>query len=300
MRKNLFLSIFFGLLATSGLIFFQKQLEIFVFDSFFNQPHELLLAQISSTFQPNNKEPAPELQAEAVVSLKIDKNGREKVLVGKNINEILPIASLTKLMTALVAMENYSDLSEKILISKEAVLQNGDAGQLKVGESVSTENLIYMTLIESGNDAAFALAEKTGIQQFLEKMNLKAKELKMLNTHFSNPTGLDGNENYSTGEDLLKLIKYIILNQPRIFEITSLHSVEIFNEDGSLHHSAVNTDELLGKIPGIIGSKTGFNEEALGCLILIVKSPSSGYFLNVLLGSPDRFGEMEKLVNWET
>ncbi len=314
--KDVFLIFFLGLLITGWLIFFQKQIEIFAFDYFSNKQEEIFLAQISQNAP--KKEPAKtslplEFQAKSILSLKIDKNAKEITLYKKNINEILPIASLTKLMTALIVLENYGpDFSEKIPISKEAVLQEGDYGKLKVSETMSMENLLYSILIESSNDAAYALAEKmdsasspqvgsisppqTGVQQFLDKMNLKAKELGMINTNFANPTGLNGNENYSTSEDLVKLIKYIILNQPRIFEITSKSSIEILNEDGSLHHLALNTDELLDKIPGIVGGKTGYNEEALGCLVLVLKNSTGEYLINIILGSPDRFTEMKKLI----
>jgi len=306
--KNVFLIFFLGLLITGWLIFFQKQLEIFVFDTTYNQLPEILVANISQDV-PKQKTPTPiiipEFQAKSVFSFRVNQK-EENVIYQKNIQEKLPIASLTKLMTAVIAIENYP-LDEKITISKEAVLQEGDFGKLKVGETMSVENLLYLSLIESSNDAAYALAEKmgsinspqVGIQQFLEKMNVKAKNLGMLDTSFANPTGLNGSENYSTSYDLAKLIKHIIFNYPQILEITSKVSAEILNEDGSLHHLALNTNELIGKIPNIIGGKTGYNEEANGCLVLVLKNKNGDYLINIILGSPDRFTEMEKLINWK-
>ena len=306
-RKEIVSVMILSLLIVSWLIFFQKQLEIFVFNSFFNKPSEILLANISQNI-PQQETPkpieTPEFQAKSVLSLKINEINNEEILYQKNIQEKLPIASLTKLMTAVIVLENYDSasspqdpLDEKILISKEAVAQQTDIGKLIIGESVSIKNLLNSMLIESSNDAAYALAEKIGVEPFLEMMNSKARELKLLNTNFSNPTGLDGNKNLSTSEDLAKLVKYIIQNHPEILEITSKVSTEILNDDGTLHHLAVNTNELLGKIPNIIGGKTGYNEEAMGCLILLLEKENN-YLINIILGSPDRFAEMEKLVNW--
>ncbi len=319
--KTIILSVIFYL-ALAGLIFFNKQTENFIFSLLGNKSPEFSTADISQNIQketsitpapsvsqspaiPVYGEPVePTFQAQSAVSLKVNNLGSEQILYQKNIQEKLPIASLTKLMTALIVLENYQ-LNERIQISKKAILQEGEAGNLKVGESLSVEKLLDIALIESSNDAAYALSEKidstglpqTGEEQFLARMNLKAKELGMVSTNFLNPTGLNGNENYSSGEDLIKLVKYITQNQPKIWETTLKVSTEILNEDGTLHHLAINTNELLSKIPGIIGGKTGYNEEAEGCLILILKDKNGdGYFINIILGSPDRFGEMQKLL----
>ena len=331
-KKNIVLLIILSLVIVFWLIFFQKQLEIFLFDSYFDKPSEILVAQVSQNYENSSRSinrtrtvldilKTPEFQAKSVLSLKIDSTGKEEIIFQRNIKDILPIASLTKLMTAVIVFENYGStgspqdpIDEKIIISKEAVVQESDRGNLKVEESVSIKNLLTSMLIESSNDAAYALAEnmdsinspqvdstsslQVGIDQFLEKMNLKAKELGMLNSNFSNPTGLDGTTNYSTSEDLVKLVKYILLNYPQIWEITSKVSAEILNDDGTLHHFAINTNELLSKIPNVIGGKTGYNEEALGCLILLLKNTNGDYLINIILGSPDRFTEMETLINW--
>lgn len=305
-RKDIISLIFLGLIIISNLFFLQRQLEIFLFDVI-SQPSNILVAQVNQDIKafsseensptPLTKPAIPEFGAKSVISLIINQDGSEKILYQKSIQERLPIASLTKLMTALVSVENYF-LNQKIEISQEAVSQEGDAGKLIVGESISVKNLLFALLIESSNDVAFALAENINLKQFIEKMNLKAAELGMLNTNFVNATGLNGSENYSTIEDLVKLMRYIIWKQPQILEISSKNSVEILNEDGTLHHISVNTNELLGKISGIIGGKTGFNEEALGCLILVLKNENQEYSINIILGSPDRFSEMENLINW--
>ncbi len=248
-----------------------------------------------------------EIESESAISVEVDNRGNEKVLFEKNPQKSLPIASLTKLMTALVIFdldETYNFL-QLIKITKEAVGQEGSSkyGDLRVGESLLAKDLLYKMLIESSNDAAFALTEPIGKEAFVGLMNLYAKELGLENTHFVNPTGLESNtleepNNISTTRDLVKLARYIIENYPQIFEITTHQSYEFLKPDGSLHHFiAQNTNELLGEIPGIIGGKTGWEIEAEGCLLLIIKHPKGNYFINVILGSNDRFAEMRKIID---
>jgi len=161
-------------------------------------------------------------------------------------------------------------------------------------EEEETAELLLSLLIESNNEAADDLAEIIGEKSFLELMNLKAKELGMENTHFTNPNGLDPEEpdeslNYSTAEDLVKLTKYITLEQPLLWEISTIQGFE----------NMENTNELLGQIPGIIGGKTGETPLAGKCLILVVQAPKNkGFLVNVILNSEDRFEEMKKLISW--
>ncbi|HHE76437.1 MAG TPA: D-alanyl-D-alanine carboxypeptidase, partial [Candidatus Parcubacteria bacterium] len=218
-----------------------------------------------------------------------------------------PIASVTKLMTSLVVFdlkETYN-LNQIIKISKEAVSQEGDSrwGGLKVGENLSVKNLLYMALIESNNDAAFALTEPVGEKAFVDLMNLNARKIGLKNTRFFNPTGLEPDDlsdpiNYSSAYDLARLAEYILNNYPKIFEITENESISILKPDGSLHHFIPeNTNRLLEVVPGVIGGKTGWAPRASGCLVLVIKNPKKdGCFINVVLGSRDRFGDMKKII----
>lgn len=250
-----------------------------------------------------------EIKARAVISVKIDVQGNEKILFEKNSQQLLPIASLSKLMTALVIfdLDETYNFSQLITITKEAVEQEGNSkyGDLKAGESLSVENLLYIMLIESSNDAAFALAEP---KEFVGLMNIYAKKLGLKNTYFVNPTGLDPDDlrnspNYSTIEDLVKLTKYIMGNYPQIFEITTNRSYEVLMPNGLTHHFiSENTNKLLGEFANwrtkIIGGKTGWSLSASGCLLLVTKNPKNdSYFINIILGAKDRFGEMKKLIN---
>ncbi len=234
-----------------------------------------------------------EIDAKAVISVKVDSQGNEKILFEKNSEEPLPIASLTKLMTALVVFdlnETYYP-SQLITITKEAVLQEGSSkySDLRIGEELSVEELLHIMLIESSNDAAFALSQPLGQEGFEGVMDLYARNLGLLNTQFANPTGLESDnpeapKNFSTAKDLSKLAKYILKNYPQIFEITNKRSYEVLKPDGSVHHFIPqNTNELLGEIPEIIGGKTGWSPEAGGCLLLVLKnSRDNNYYINVI------------------
>ena len=270
-------------------------------------------AQISQPFQQivevkipeKSQKPNLDLQVKAAISVLVDSQSGEgkKVLFKKNSNEKLAIASLTKLMTANIVLENY-DLSREIKISEEAVLQEGEAGKLTAGKIFSVEYLLYPLLMESSNDAAYALANDcNGMteEKFVELMNLKAGDLGLENTYFVNSTGLDPKEanhstNYSTAEDLVKLTKYL-LKKPLIWEILATPKFSLYGPE------LINTNGLLGKIPNIVGGKTGFTDQAGGCMLLVSKNKGESFLINVILGAPSssaRIEEMEKLINWLT
>lgn len=167
-----------------------------------------------------------------------------------------------------------------------------------------------MTLIESSNDGAEALAEKMGREEFIFKMNKKAEELGMKNTRFVNPTGLDvftdssqkdfKETNVSTPSDLEKLVVYILKNYPLIPQILSLSEKEIISSSG-FKHKLINTNILLKENSAYLWGKTGYTKEANGCIILILKNYSAdggGYIINVITGASDRFSEARKLQSW--
>lgn len=243
--------------------------------------------------------PEFEIPAKSAISFLVDNIGREKILFEKELDKKLPIASITKLMTAKVVFDNY-DLSKEITISKEAIAQEENFGKLNAGQTLSVKYLLYPLLIESSNDAAFALAnDYDGYTEkyFVGLMNEKSQKLYMTNTRFFNSTGLESDApnpdiNYSTARDLSKLAKSL-LGEFLLWEISATQKFSVYGPE------LINTNELLGKVPGIVGGKTGYAEKAGGCLLLLIKAPNEkGYVINVILGSDNRFGEMEKLVNW--
>ena len=234
----------------------------------------------------------------------------EKILFKKNKSRRMPIASLTKLMTASVVLENY-DLSHLLEISEEAVLQDEERGQLQVGEILSVENLLYIMLIESSNDAAYALSEIIGEESFVKLMNHKARDIGLENTYFGNAAGLDPENpadliNYSTAEDLVKLTEYLLENQPLVWKILSFEEFDLYRPDGKFHHKLENTNEFLKEdVPlidkretKIIGGKTGWTPQANGCFLLVLQPTSSNYLIYVILSSNDKFEEMRELIDW--
>lgn len=251
--------------------------------------------------------PKPDLDiaAKSALAIKLE-NGKAQPIFQKNSRERQPIASLSKLLTALVVLENYQ-LTDQTEISKMAVAQEEDTGQLKAGERLTVEALLYSALIESSNDAAYALSDIIGQEAFVDLCNLTAQKIGLQGTHFVNVNGLiiDGKtgqeaENYSTASDLAVLAEYILENQPMLWEILAKQQYELLTADGVFHHTAFTTNELLAKTPNMLAGKTGWTETAGGCLLAIMKSGKPNtFYINVILGSDDRFGEMQKLINWQ-
>lgn len=243
-----------------------------------------------------------EIKARAAISVEINQNGDKKFLFKKDSKKILAIASLTKLITALISLENY-DLDQKVKISQKTAVVEGNLGYYRTEESFYVKDLLYPLLMESSNEAAQALAEIVGENKFVKLMNLKAQELNLENTYFLNPTGLDPDESgispsYSTAEDLA-IFSGHLLKQPLIWEILNTEERELHTADGIFHHRIKNTNELLGENHKILGGKTGWTPMAGECLLLVLENPKNNSFLvNIILASPDRFSEMTKMIDW--
>lgn len=244
---------------------------------------------------------SPDITAKGVLVTLTDLEN-DKFLFEKDPGKQLHIASITKLMTALIVLEEYN-LDEEIIISEEAFLQ--DNFGFYPGETYKVKDLLYSALIGSSNTAAYALAEKRNLynydktaEPFVLKMNQKAKELGMNKTYFSNPTGLDSNQsNYSTTKDLLILTKNLI-NYPIIWEILSTKEFTLKTSDGAFKKEITNTNELLfGENNNIIGGKTGYTVKAGKCLLLVFEKDNY-YLITIILGSSDHFGETKTLINW--
>ncbi len=240
------------------------------------------------------------INARGAIAVTIDGYGNETVLFDKDSEKILPIASITKLLSALVVFdlkETYN-MNDFIRIEKESAEQIG-IKVLREGEYMRVEDLVYVSLINSSNDTAHALASIITEEAFVDLMNIYAREIGLNNTYFINSTGLDDddNYNYSTAEDLVKLSRFILENYPEIFEITSYRKHSILNRDGLLRHTAVNTNILLDEFSQIIGGKTGWTVRSKGTLVIIMENPNGkGYLINVVLGANDRFKEMRELI----
>jgi len=288
----------------------QKNLEDFLFWGKIANNPQLLAAQIIQEDKLEQLKPIRnwqvanlEIEAKSSISVLVDLQGNQEILFDKDSDEKLPIASLTKLITADIVLEHY-DLSQIIEISHQAVGEEGNSGEFKIGETLTVENLLYSLLIESSNDAAEALTEVIGKDAMVDLMNLETKAIGMENTRFFNPTGLEpdnpnGPINYSSTKDLETFAAYLLKTNSKILEISTFSEYNLYSPEGIFHHKLTNTNELLGEFSGIIGSKTGWTPQAQGCLLLAIKAPqNNGVIVNVILGSPDRFGEMKELINW--
>lgn len=304
MRIYLFLIAFIlSSLFWWGANLFQKNLERFFYANIGQPFEEMIIVQVPEKVQ----KPPLELNVKSAISLKINKTGKEKILFQKNPEEILPIASLTKLMTAIIILDLYpSDLENTwITVSPEAANQENVPlyGNLMTGERFNLKKLLNLTLIYSSNDSAFALAEVIGLENFVERMNQKTKELGLKNTHFINPTGLDPENlyyhlpnreyfNYSTAKDLGVLAKSILKDYPIIFDISL--KKESFPVRNGLF------DLFLPENFRLIGGKTGYTLEAGECFLVVFQDEKGALFLNLILGAQKgtRIEEMQKLIDW--
>ncbi len=187
------------------------------------------------------------------------------ILFGKNENKQVKMASTTKIMTAIVIIENY-DLNKEITVSKKAAGTGGSRLGLRTGDKITVHDLLYGLLLRSGNDAAVALAETVGgsIEGFAELMNQKAKELNLKNTHFESPHGLDSDGHYTTAYELALITDYALQNSTFAKIVgTKNYTITINGYPKAL----TNTNELLGNLNGVYGVKTGFTNGANRCLV---------------------------------
>lgn len=208
----------------------------------------------------------PKLNAR--VGLIFDRNSK-KILYEKNGLKQVPMASTTKIMTAIVVLEN-SNLNDIVTISKKAAGTGGSRLGLKINDKITVHDLLYGLMLKSGNDAAVALAEHVGggIEGFADMMNKKASEMGLVNSYFVTPHGLDQDRHYTTAYELACMADYA-LNIPKFKEIVNSKSYNItINARSSL---IGNTNELLGSINGVYGVKTGFTNGAGRCLVTACK-----------------------------
>lgn len=210
------------------------------------------------------------------------------VLWGKNENTPVPMASTTKIMTALVMMEQIGAdrLNEEVTVSQEAANTIGSRLGLHTGDKITYNDLLYGLMLCSGNDAAVEIAISTAgsVANFAELMNKKAEELGLENTHFVTPHGLDRDEHYTTALELAKITDCAMKN-PKIAQViaTKQYTVTINGYPKTIS----NTNELLGYLEGVNGVKTGYTSKAGRCLVTSVNR--EGFeIITVVLGADTR------------
>lgn len=217
-----------------------------------------------------------------------------RILYEKQADESTLIASITKIMTAIIAIES-GDLNDKVTISENAALTEGSSIYLKKGEKVLLKDLLYGLMLRSGNDAAVAISEYIGgsEQSFVLLMNEKAKWLGMTHTHFDNPHGLDSDTHYSSARDMAILMKYASENET-FNEISSTKSYK-----GSVNdYSWVNKNKLLTHLyDHSTGGKTGFTKAA-GRTLVSTAEQNGQALIAVTINAPDDWRDHMHLFEW--
>lgn len=248
-------------------------------------------------FNTNGNDVKLDAKSALLYDLKADRN-----LFEKNSTERLPIASLTKVLTAIVVWEKFSP-NDQVTVQESAIKVDGERQDLFINETISVKNLLQLMIIESSNDAAYALkdyAASKGIN-LVEEMNAKAVALGMNNTHVEDSAGLN-DSGYSTAADLVKAVRYG-LRYDALWSFSRESTTTVTSTDGTISHVLKSTNQLLGSLADIVGGKTGYTDSALGCIILIVdvpgNSPAGGdRMIAVVLGSHSRFEDMKNLISW--
>jgi D-alanyl-D-alanine carboxypeptidase (penicillin-binding protein 5/6) len=217
-------------------------------------------------------------------------NQTGNVLFGLNTTEKKPIASLVKIMTALIAIE-HKNLDEEIVVSENAASIGENSMGVSQGETYSLRELLYGMMLNSGNDSATAIAEGVAgdVKTFVRWMNIKAMELGLSNTYFADPDGLD-DSSYSTVEELAKLAHYA-LEYPDFREIVKTVEQEYSYSEKHKYIYLYNQTNLLTTYPGVLGVKTGFTEEAGLCLVTFSVNEGKE-LIGVVFNSIDRKGDM--------
>ncbi|MFH0943355.1 MAG: D-alanyl-D-alanine carboxypeptidase family protein [Candidatus Beckwithbacteria bacterium] len=271
-----------------------------------NDYYQLDLSQSKPLVRPTNyqflplsdypvkidNQPAPFITSRSAII--IDASSKT-ILYAKNPDLKLLPASTTKIMTALVALDNYqlNDILTINEIQTEPVVM-----KLEPGEKISVENLLYGLLVGSANDAALALAQNYpgGESNFIIAMNQKAIDLHLTSTQFTNPVGFDNFGQYTTVHDL-SLLTAIAMDSPVIRRLVSTAVITVSDTDNTVTHKLENLNQLLGKVPGLSGVKTGFTQLAGECLVTYTKRDGRALIVVILSGS-DRFIDAQSLIDW--
>lgn len=278
---------------------------IFMLTLFFATPPNSISLHTSSDskskFIFENKNIFKSIQVEAKAVIVKDLNTGE-ILYEKNSHIPLPLASLTKIMTALVTSE-YTEDVHNVFISRNA-MRPDDKEQLNVGETFSLSKLIDYMMVASSNDGAAAIAlaiqKVSNETSFTDKMNHIAKSIGMSETHFINETGLDEDEEragaYGSAQDVAKMLEYTLTNYPKLIEATKDKELNSYSTNGYIHKIS-NTNTIVGSLPNVIASKTGYTELAGGNLAVIIDPGLNRPVAIVVLGSSydGRFADVEVL-----
>ena len=243
------------------------------------------------TYLYNQKSNDKNFKVNARCAIALDKNSHE-VLYEQNAYEIVPMASTTKILTSLIAIEQ-DNLEVPVTISKKAATIRGSKVGYKENEVVKLKELIFGLMFKSGNDAAIAIAEHIGgsVEGFAEIMNHYARSIGILDSHFESPHGLDSSEHYSSAYDLA-ILTCKGMDNDLFREVVGSKSISKEKYDFTRDYNNIN--KILWKIPEANGVKTGYTGQAGKCLVSSVNHNGKDIII-VVLNCPDRWNVTDKI-----
>jgi D-alanyl-D-alanine carboxypeptidase (penicillin-binding protein 5/6) len=260
--------------------------------------------EVASTIKQLQFPDAPFVVARDAQATFVFDIANETTVFADNAEDILPLASITKIMTAIVALE-HADAETLITISGDAIAQEGN-NFLVEGETWRLDDLLSFMMITSSNDAAYEIArsvavnEKTGVEHFVHAMNDKAYELGLFTLSFANPSGLDATETdpsaYGSARDVAALLVYGLLTHPEVFQFSADDGVQFASLEFPTH-IATNTNIVANQLPALVASKTGYTDNTGGNLAFVFEAGPGRPMVAVILGSTfeGRFIEAEQL-----
>ncbi|MDB5059174.1 MAG: D-alanyl-D-alanine carboxypeptidase [Chloroflexi bacterium] len=253
-----------------------------------------VLAHVTKGLPLDTRYPAPPLLGNAAIVYDLD---AAQELYAVNAGAGLPVASTTKLMTALLVLE-HGHLDTMTTASYHAATIGGSTMYLRQGEELSLRDLLYGLLLPSGNDASVALAEAVGGSEvaFVAKMNARCQKLGCTNSHFTTPHGLDGYGNYASARDLLLVLR-ADLRFETFRRVVRTRRYNIPGTTNNYVHNLINVDEPLWWYPGVLGAKPGNTAAAGFCSALYVER-GGRHIAAVILGTSDRFTDVRNLLNY--
>lgn len=219
----------------------------------------------------------------------------DSFLIEKNSNIRLPMASTTKIMTAIVALEN-AELTDTVTVDERSAGIEGSSAYLSVGDKYTLSDMLYALMLASANDAASAIACSVcgSVEGFVSLMNKKCDELSLTDTHFENPSGLDSNEHYTTARDLAKLSAYALKNDT-FRRLCSTYKKSIGSDENTRHF--VNHNKLLKQYPDSIGVKTGYTKKCGRCLVSAAERDGV-LLVGVTLDAPNDWQDHKNMLDY--
>ncbi len=270
------------------LFFISISLERYIKQSKFS--HNTKSAQIINPYPVMKQIRTPVLSANAAIILE---SASGVTLFSKNKTLRFSMASTTKIMTALISLEYYKN--DSIITCLTDTIEGSRVG-LKKGDALYFPDMLYGLLLPSGNDVAYALAENYpgGVSAFVARMNAKAKELNLYNTHFADPDGLNDDWDYTTVYDLARLASYAMKNKA-FSQVVGTKTKVITTVNGKKSFSLLNLNKLLGT-DGITGIKTGTTDEA-GQVLVTSEVEDNHTFILIVMQSDNRFADTKELIS---